>query len=756
MATKTFEELKQLAIQIRDEKTNKQNTATRIGTQMLEHLNKLEQDYYDKTATDEELKQRDEKLSELSSINEEHRILDQTSSNLFINYVNTTTVGGAIRIEDGAIIKQSNVSDAFLHAYTLNNKEKYYLKSKWESASEGYPLIVFTRSDGITIVDYMYMNRKGEQNSISYTEIEIPEGAEIAYVNSRYVGYGECGLFKKAISTRIPVLNSNLSKAINIFDNSTVKDDICLVIDGVNGCYLSEIKGYSIAIVKVEENTEYVLSNYNCPSKTVAVLDEKFNIVDYKSTDLTISKRISKEGDWKSDSSPINVITKTGDTYIAFNVQQNNDLYYRVVNTEIMLSKKEYTGLFIHNVEVNFAKKLFNHGIRNNVPLDLVYGSYYDSTGNSVANGVSCRCELSVSSGVAFLIHALPASARYIHECDENGDIIASYNDVKPSSDNSKVQDIVIVTSAKTRKLKISTALTDSIKDIKVYSLTPSYTSNTKKISILFIGNSLTQDAVSYVPFLLRNIAPQISFKFYVWYNGGKTLEEQYNEYFMQERPCQIFSSSENSYSWSNKNNSVTIKEILAQYKFDILCLQEYFNYKESYTEADIEVYKNVIKFIEENYNEPFKLVTLFHQPKRDDAESIYNLTLQGVKKIISETPTEDILVPGVAIYKALSTSLNSLGDKGGLSPDGTHSQEGLPCLMQAYTVVMWIFRQLGVAKSILNNKNYITSENYESINVPGPNLGTGVVEGSKEQNRLAQEIAVLSYKESIKIQLVE
>lgn len=55
MATKTFEELKQLAIQIRDEKTNKQNTATRIGTQMLEHLDKLEQDYYDKTATDEKL-----------------------------------------------------------------------------------------------------------------------------------------------------------------------------------------------------------------------------------------------------------------------------------------------------------------------------------------------------------------------------------------------------------------------------------------------------------------------------------------------------------------------------------------------------------------------------------------------------------------------------------------------------------------------------------------------------------------------------
>lgn len=66
MATKTFEELKQMAIQIRDEKTNKQNTATRIGTQMLEHLNKLEQEYYNKENIDEQNKQTDVKFSELA------------------------------------------------------------------------------------------------------------------------------------------------------------------------------------------------------------------------------------------------------------------------------------------------------------------------------------------------------------------------------------------------------------------------------------------------------------------------------------------------------------------------------------------------------------------------------------------------------------------------------------------------------------------------------------------------------------------
>ena len=88
MATKTFEELKQLAIQIRDEKTNKQNTATRVGTAMLEHINKLEQDYYDKTQTDEELKKRDDKLTELEydNINLSGNLIDINDVRNLIDY----------------------------------------------------------------------------------------------------------------------------------------------------------------------------------------------------------------------------------------------------------------------------------------------------------------------------------------------------------------------------------------------------------------------------------------------------------------------------------------------------------------------------------------------------------------------------------------------------------------------------------------------------------------------------------------------
>ena len=119
MATKTFEELKQLAIQIRDEKTNKQNTATRIGTQMLEHLDKLEQDYYDKTATDEELQARDEKLTELEKYTtgiDYEQTLSSSNVNSYLQIPFEIKQGENIRISFDAS-KITNLSFAIVYLY---------------------------------------------------------------------------------------------------------------------------------------------------------------------------------------------------------------------------------------------------------------------------------------------------------------------------------------------------------------------------------------------------------------------------------------------------------------------------------------------------------------------------------------------------------------------------------------------------------------------------------------------------------------
>ncbi|MBU3838055.1 MAG: SGNH/GDSL hydrolase family protein [Candidatus Phocaeicola faecigallinarum] len=91
MATKTFEELKQMAIQIRDEKTNKQNTATRIGTQMLEHLNKLEQDFLDKDTTEAKFSELDSKTG-FQRISTKQGIdipFDNTHKRLYVKIINS-------------------------------------------------------------------------------------------------------------------------------------------------------------------------------------------------------------------------------------------------------------------------------------------------------------------------------------------------------------------------------------------------------------------------------------------------------------------------------------------------------------------------------------------------------------------------------------------------------------------------------------------------------------------------------------------
>ena len=268
-----------------------------------------------------------------------------------------------------------------------------------------------------------------------------------------------------------------------------------------------------------------------------------------------------------------------------------------------------------------------------------------------------------------------------------------------------------------------------------------------REISILFIGNSLTQDAVSYVPFLLKNLRPNVSFKFYMWYNGGYTLAQQYTK-FTNNQACEIFSVCENGTQWQNTNNSVKMADILSTYTFDIVCLQEYFNYKATYTESDLVDFNNCVDYIRSHYAHNFKVISLFHAPKRSSAASIFAITKSGNELILKKTVAESLLAPGVAVYRALSTDLDSLGDQGHLSPDGTHTQEGLPCLLQAFVVFIWIMRQLAIPASIENCQLRMTTAIYNALSVPGPNLGTGVIQGTDAQNLLAQDVAILADKE--------
>lgn len=280
-----------------------------------------------------------------------------------------------------------------------------------------------------------------------------------------------------------------------------------------------------------------------------------------------------------------------------------------------------------------------------------------------------------------------------------------------------------------------------------IYNISGEKISTEKNISILFIGNSLTQDGIAYLPYFLKNYFPEINFKFYIWYNGGYTLANQYTD-FIADAPCDIFSVAENTISWTNYNNSKIMADVLSSYTFDIVCMQEYFNYKTSYDNTTD--WDNCQAYIKRHYigNNSLKFISLFHAPLRASAEDVFTLTKTGNALILNNTICEDMIPNGIGIYHALSTSLNNLGDQGGLSPDGTHTQEGLPCLLQTYTTVCWILDKLGINKSIYGCPFHMNTTIYNAINVPGANLGTGLITGNYAEDILAQELAIQAYKE--------
>ena len=151
------------------------------------------------------------------------------------------------------------------------------------------------------------------------------------------------------------------------------------------------------------------------------------------------------------------------------------------------------------------------------------------------------------------------------------------------------------------------------------------------------------------------------------------------------------------------------------------------------------------------------KFISLFHAPARKadsstgiigTVDEIYERTKAGNALILKNTVSEDIIPFGIAVYKALDTDLKNLGDKGQLSPDNIHTQEGLPCLLQTYVALCWIFDRFNINKTVLGNTMRMTTDIYNKISVPGANLGTGVVEGTEAQYRLAQEIAIEAYAE--------
>jgi hypothetical protein len=283
-------------------------------------------------------------------------------------------------------------------------------------------------------------------------------------------------------------------------------------------------------------------------------------------------------------------------------------------------------------------------------------------------------------------------------------------------------------------------------------------TSGKSSFKLLAIGNSYSRDALSYVPKLIENIAPNIDLTIGILYYGGSSLQGHY-EFIRTNANYEAFYLYDKTTGgkWLT-TQSKNIDYALALTEWDVITLQQ-----QSSNSRDYSTYQpylnNIIDLLLQKISYPVKFGWLltpsypdgYSGLSSDTSDEMFEKICLSVQSVMDNTAVEFYIPCGTAIQNARTTSLKDLGDFGGLSYEGLHLQEGIPCLLEAYVATLYILDMVGCKhKGIYGNQVRPTQEKVVEWNVPQRN-GSSV--GVTDENCfLAQKCATMAIKNSLKI----
>ena len=264
-------------------------------------------------------------------------------------------------------------------------------------------------------------------------------------------------------------------------------------------------------------------------------------------------------------------------------------------------------------------------------------------------------------------------------------------------------------------------------------------------INVLIIGNSLSRDAFSYVPFIMENSCVGLKINVSILYIGGVALSTHWDYLSKGKNKFLLDSYSLANGKWvttSNVDGSVVIQQ-----KWNFVMLQEGSVKGRTYAESLINVdnFKKAIKDV----NPEAKIAYMINPPHADGDKSIEPYSSDDIWEMFARTAGEllerndvDYIIPcGTAIQNARHTYLDALGDFGHLSYDGVHLQEGIPCLIDAYTVSQSLINLFDLGTSINNNTLQVNQEWVKEKNIPGQH-GKAII-GSSEDYELCKRCAL-------------
>lgn len=276
-----------------------------------------------------------------------------------------------------------------------------------------------------------------------------------------------------------------------------------------------------------------------------------------------------------------------------------------------------------------------------------------------------------------------------------------------------------------------------------------------RKVRILVVGNSYSQDAFDYVPFIMPGLA-ELDAEVGILYHSGANLQQHYN-WLVNDDAEYTFYWGNGKAAWQTVGTR-SLKSALNYQHWDMIVLQQQGRYAPDYTTYQPYL-NNLIKEIYDVLKYPVKFAwyAVMSTPGYNtgsgrvyytDEEILANF--EGIcaasQRVLDETLCEAVIPVATAVQNARTTSLNSVGDYGKLSYEGVHLQEGLPCQLAAYAVCLSILKLCGYEdRSIFGDTTRATADWLSDKSMPGPN-GSSV--GVTDENvLLAQMSAIMAQK---------
>lgn len=245
--------------------------------------------------------------------------------------------------------------------------------------------------------------------------------------------------------------------------------------------------------------------------------------------------------------------------------------------------------------------------------------------------------------------------------------------------------------------------------------------------NVLVIGNSLSNDAWGYTPFLLREVCPDKNINLIILYRGNTSLKKHWelvqnglNVYVLE----QCGTSDE---CWFTED-SVVGSEVIKAQQWDLVVLQQGSTTAYSYenTQPFVHLFANYIRTL--SPTTPIAYMFCQSRVNYSSKSALYGKTTDVVWDMQAELAScllgegeVDYVIPcGTAIQNARHTRLDSLGKGGHLTYDGTHLHEGLPCIVDSYTSTQALLNILSINASIKNSNLRVNGKWGEKTKIPG------------------------------------